>query len=262
MHRPVPFLLASVFLVATGWAQPPNSLSNAQALTLATQAVQSMTGGQSLQDATLTGTAIWMAGLHAQTGTATLESRGFWQSNLSLSLPSGPWTEVRDSSSGSPAGTWTGADGVQHAMAEHNCWTDPNWFFPALSSLAAGLTDSTVALSYIGPEIHNGIAVQHLRVTRYFANMDPASLALFQALSAVDLYLDSTSLLPDFIDYNAHSDTDENRNFPVEISFSNYQPVSGFVVPFRIQKFFNGALLLDVTVTGATFNTGLPATNF
>jgi hypothetical protein len=245
-----------------GWAQTPSPASNPQALTLAAQAVQAMTGGQSLQDATLTGTVVWMAGLEIETGTATLESRGFWQSSLSFSLANGPWTEVRDSSSGPPAGTWSGADGVQHAMAEHNCWTDPNWFFPSLSSLAAALSDPTVALSYIGPETHNGLAVQHLRAIRYFANMDAASLSLYQTLSTIDIYLDSSSLVPDFIDFNAHSDTDENSNFPVEIRFANYQRVNGFVVPFRIQKLFNGTLLLDVTLSAAAVNTGLPATNF
>lgn len=262
MYRLLHLLAALVLFGGTVWAQTPSPITNPQALTLAGQAVNAMTGGQSLQDATLTGTAVWMAGLEPQTGTVTFESRGFWQSSLNLSLSNGPWSEVRDSSSGPPAGTWSGADGVQHAMAEHNCWIDPNWFFPSLSSLAAALSDPTVALSYIGPETHNGLPVQHLRAMRYFSNMDAASLSLYQTLSTVDIYLDSSSLLPEFIDFNAHSDTDENRNFPVEIRFSNYQPVSGFVLPFRIQKFFNGALLLDVTVTSAAFNTGLPATNF
>lgn len=87
-------------------------------------------------------------------------------------------------------------------------------------------------------------------------------MSLFQGLSGVDIYLDSASLLPDEIDFNAHADNDENTNFPVEIHFSNYQAVNAFVVPFRIQKFFNGSLLLDVTVTSAAFNTGLPATDF
>ena len=43
-----------------------------------------------------------------------------------------------------------------------------------------------------------------------------------------------------------------------EIRFGDYRLVHGVEVPFHIQRFENGGLLMDVTVTGASFNTGLP----
>lgn len=251
-------------LLSLGWAQAPSPASNPQALTLAAQALKAMTGGQTLQDVTLSGTAVWLSGPDIESGTVSLESRGFWQSRLDLTLPNGPWTEIRDSSSGAPAGTWAGADDVQHASAQHNLWTDPNWFFPALSSLAAAFSDSTVVLSYVGAETHEGIAVQHLQATRFFAGvgMDASSLALLQKLSVTDIYLDAVSLLPDFIAFNTHPDDNENIDLPVEVRFANYQPVNGFFVPFRIQKLLNGGLLLDATISSVALNTNLPATNF
>lgn len=205
---------------------------------------------------------VWLSGADMQNGTATFKSRGFWQSRMDLALSNGPWSEVRDSLTSAPAGTWAGADGVQHTSVEHNCWTEANWFFPPLSSLAAALTDPTIVLSYVGAETHNGLSVQHLRAVRTFAGVGATSLSVFQKLSATDVYLDAYTFVPDAIAFNAHPDNDEGRNIPVEIRFGNYQAVSGVLVPMRIQKVFNSALLLDVTVTSAQFNTGLPATSF
>jgi hypothetical protein len=36
-----------------------------------------------------------------------------------------------------------------------------------------------------------------------------------------------------------------NRSIAVEIAFSGYQKMNGITVPARIQKYFNGSLLLD-----------------
>jgi hypothetical protein len=48
----------------------------------------------------------------------------------------------------------------------------------------------------------------------------------------------------------------------VEIDFSNYQAVNGVQVPFRVQKFLNGSLFLDVTVQSAVLNSGIPQSDF
>ena len=74
--------------------------------------------------------------------------------------------------------------------------------------------------------------------------------------------LDSTTFLPDAITFNIHPDNNALLDIPVEIDFSDYRPVSGTQVPFRIQKFLNNSLFLDFQVQNAAINSGLSASAF
>jgi hypothetical protein len=78
----------------------------------------------------------------------------------------------------------------------------------------------------------------------------------------MDLYFDPKALVPLFLDFNTHPDTDANTNLPVEIQFGNYQVSNGWLVPAHIQKYLQRTLLLDVTVTNVLVNSGVPASEF
>ena len=67
---------------------------------------------------------------------------------------------------------------------------------------------------------------------------------------------------PSAILYNVHPDTDATSNIPVEVDFSNYQTVSGVLVPMHVQKYLQGTLTIDLTVTNAVFNSGISLSNF
>lgn len=117
-------------------------------------------------------------------------------------------------------------------------------------------------LSYVGSEIRGAISVQHLRSYYYLPAKKPALTVLAQNASTTDFYLDSDFLLPVAIVFNTHPDDDATANIAVEIDFSNYRAVSGVQLPMHIQKFVQGTLAVDFTVTTAVFNTGLPDSLF
>lgn len=50
---------------------------------------------------------------------------------------------------------------------------------------------------------------------------------------------------------------DMNTTIPNEIRFAQYKTVNGVQIPFHIQHMLNGLVVLDITVTSATLNTGL-----
>src|SRR3989441_7814631 len=102
-------------------------------------------------------TANYIAGSDEETGTATLLAKA-GESRITLTLTGGQRAEVRNNSGGLPQGSWSGPDGVWHAMALHNCWTHAAWFFPGLS-LQAALNDPQVAIAYAGQEDLDGRAV-------------------------------------------------------------------------------------------------------
>jgi len=217
-----------------------------------------LTSGKAIKDVTLTGSITWSGGADPETGTATLLASGTGESRMSLVLPSGTRTEIRDASTGVPEGQWIAPSGASGRYASQNCTTDPVWFFPALGSLAAG---SNVVLIYVGEETRNAAAVQHIQ--SYIYQQNPSgSVPSPQQLSAMDFYLDATTLLPAAITFNAHPDNDANTNLLIEVDFSNYQVLSGVLVPAHIQRAMQGNVLVDITISGASFNTGLPLSDF
>jgi hypothetical protein len=238
-------------------AQTTAPARDPQALTLIASSLKALTGGVAVNDVILQATAAYVAGSDEETGTATLTASGNQESLVQLNLSGGPRQEIRNG----PAGAWSGPDGVQHAMALHNCWSDAAWFYPGLS-LQALSSDPGLGVAYVGSEAKSGVAVIHLRLFRAVQNPSSGVNPTIQSLSTEDLYLDATSLLPLFLDFNVHPDTEFTRSIPVEIVFSSYQTMSGIAVPARIQKFLNGSLLLDLAVGSAAVNSGPPASEF
>jgi hypothetical protein len=136
--------------------------------------------------------------------------------------------------------------------------TDAAWFFPALGSLAVG---PNVILSYIGQETRNNSTVQHLQAYVY----QPTPAVMFpgpQQLSTINFYLDSATLLPVAATFNTHPDNNPGTNIPVEIDFLSYQTISGANVPTHIQQYLQGTLTVDLTISSASFNTGIPLSDF
>jgi hypothetical protein len=196
----------------------------------------------------------------SDTGTATLRALGTGESRIDLVLTSGTRTEIRDAQTGAPLGEWINPNGASGIFAYQNCFTDAVWFFPALGSLAGG---PNVVLSYVGQETRGGIAVQHIRSYVYQSNSPSfPGPKTPQQLSTMDLFLDATTLLPLAVTYSSHPDDDANRNLPVEIDFSSYQTMSGVAVPTRIQRYLQGTLIVDLTVSAASFNTGMSLSDF
>jgi hypothetical protein len=247
----VAVLIPILFVLAVQAVGQNAPRSDPQAVTYAAQSIAALTGGTTISDVTLTGSVTWNG---TSTGTATLEALVAGESRMDLALSSGTRTEIRDAQTGAAVGQWTNPDTTTGAIAFQNCQTDAVWFFPALGSLAAG---PNVVLSYIGQETRNGEAVQHIQSSVYDPNWPSGVTPTDQQLSTMDFYLDVTSQLPLAMTFNVHPDNNANVDFLVEVDFSNYQTVSGVVVPMHIQRYQQGNLMVDVVVTGASFNTGL-----
>jgi hypothetical protein len=266
-HRTVIFssLLAILLLPAKFAAAQAGS--DSQALTLAAQAQQAMTHGVAISDVTLTGTATQTAGSWSNTGSATFKAKGTAESRLDFSAAGlHPEVQVQSEiraldSSGHPTGTWARPDGVKHAVALHNAFTDAAWFFPALGSLGTA-SQSGVVAKYIGAETHNGVAVQHLRLWRTADASLSAIAGVVPGLSTVDIYLDSSSALPVALAFNAHGDKDMNTNVPIEVRYADWRTVSGITAPFHVQEYLNKSLIMDFEASQVTINSGLADTEF
>ena len=247
-----PFLLAASLALGQN---PP--ASDPQALTFAAQSIAAMTGGATISDVTLAGNAVRIAGSDKEVGTVTLMGRGTGESRVDMDFKSSMRSDIRNDNSGDfPQGASVLNGGKPQPWPLHNCLTSPNWFFPELSPLV-NRSDQTLTLSYVGQETKQGHSVQHLRTSRYVLRK-PRIQAITQQLSITDYYLDSQTFLPLAMIFNFHPDDDAGTNIMLEIDFSNYQNINGIQVPIHIQKLISGGLAMDISISSAVFNNGLP----
>jgi hypothetical protein len=256
--RPVAAVYLCFVLVLSTSAQQPVA-SSVQAPALLQSALAALAGANPVTDVTLSGTAHYIAGSDDETGTATLKAI-VGASRIDLNLSSGPRSEVWNNLSGSPVGTWSGPDAVFHPISFHNLLLiDPAWFFPAFP-ISRGLA-TRYAATYVGHEIRNVQAVEHLSVVQQII-APTQDATLLQHLSQIDFYLDSSTLLPAALTFNIHPDDNQLLDIPIEVGFSDYRSVSGAQVPFHVQKFLNNGLILDLQFQSAILNSGLSASAF
>jgi len=226
-------------------------------VSLAQQSIAALTSGGTLSDVTLNANVTSTVGSDYDTGNATFYVKGTSQSRVDFNFgTSGTRSEVRKVVNGAPEGAWETTGGTPTPFAPHNCWTDASWFFPTLSSLSQTANPNFV-FSYIGREQHGGVDSQHIRVYQWSADGSPSA-----TLSTMDFYLDAVTSLPIAVGFQSHPDDSMGTKLPTEIEFANYQSVNSVQVPFHFQKIFGGGVILDVVVTSASFNTGLPDTLF
>ena len=252
------FIALGTVLVIPALAQPtavapqPVAQQDPQALSLLSQSLAAMTKGRPISDVKLQAQVTRTAGSETDTGSATLEAAGYDKSNTNFALTSGPRLEIRNGT----AGVKSAADAVNHPIAMHNTWTAAPWFAPALV-IQSWVQDSSFSLAYAGLEDRDGSQVHHVHASRNL-NADPQ----MTSLSGMDLYLDPQSFLPASLAYNTHPDDDLGVNLAVQVTFASYQAFSGMLAPSRIQSFLQNSLLLDISVTAASANNGLAASDF
>jgi hypothetical protein len=239
---------------------PALATSSTQAATLLAQSSKALTGSAVVNDVTLTGTAERIAGSDDETGAAVLKALASGVGRLDLNFASGSRTEMADLSN-APTGAWRGPDRIIHAVPFHNLLNESAWFFPGFA-IGRRISAPGYAATYIGHETRQEQAVEHVAISQVPPSVWPAGAVLFQHLTQLDFYLDSTTSLPAAVTFVVHPDDNELVDIPVEIRFSDYRSASGNQVPFHVQKFVNNTLVLDIQIQNVSFNTGLSATDF
>jgi hypothetical protein len=254
------FVLVILSIPQLTVAQQTTSWST-QALQLLRQSLAALQGSSSLSDVTLTGSAHRIAGSDDESGSAVFKALASGAGRSDLDLSSGQRSEVQNLTATEPAGAWSGPDRASHPIANHNLLTEPAWFFPAFA-IARRLSSTGYVGTYVGHEIHNGQAVEHISVSQTPSPHIASGLFPLQHLTQVEFFLDSTTLLPSAIAFTIHPDNNALLDILVEVRFSDYRPVNGGQVPFHVQKYLNNSLALDFQVASVTFNSGLSAASF
>ena len=257
----------ALFLAPQGYAQEKSGLqqrvatpaSDSQAVFLVSEAQGALTGNTPVADLLLKADLNWIAGGTKSSGIAVLKAKGSKAARVDISGDSIKRTEMHNHTNG-PDGRWAGADGTNHTIAMHNCWTPAAWFAP--HAIVQEMTEPDAVLQFIGQEIRGEVAVDHVRMYRANNEKNPQLMRDLERLSRIEVFFDAKSHLPVAMVFDTHPDNDANRDIPIEIRFGDYHTTSGFMVPFHIQRFIQGVLNADLTITSVAVNSGLVETEF
>jgi hypothetical protein len=248
------------------------------------QSLAAESAGTPMIDVTLVGAAIMTTSsangsANTQTGSISMIATAAGQSSTILELPQGSYIELRNYVSVPHTGSYVGPDGVSHSLLSDDlAAVHPAWFFPEFI-VGSTLSSTGYASADFGAEQLGNVSVRHVAV--FPQRMQPQAPGNQEATNSAlsspplppgqnDLYLDPTTLLPVALMYSLRASNADPNVKPmvkkpsygqVEMRFSNYQQVHGHPVPFHMQMYVQGALVMDIQISSAAFNTGVAIGN-
>lgn len=242
-------LLASAGLSAQG--SPSGNASR-----LLASAAAAFSGGQQLQQVELTGYATWHSGSLEDQGNVTLTASKSGSARMHLQL--GTLGSKSESQSGKGFRTtcaWASSNGVAHSQLSGVCRKPMLWFLPAFSLQASQLGSHEQFVDLGEGQVGSAEAVyRHLH--GQYVSQDPSSsiAAELAPRTSVDLGLDPNTLLPAVLAYSVQPDNGAPISIAIEIRYSDYRTVNGAQIPFRIERFVNNSLQLEISVASAQLN--------
>jgi hypothetical protein len=249
-------LMAPAVMLGASSGTATNASTGSSATTLLNQLSTAFSGGNVVHQVQLTGNATWQVGNLNDTGTATLSAATTGASLLQLSLSSsGGRTEQQSGQGTNLSCTWAGEDGVAHAVDPGNCWRPEIWFLPPLSLQPSllpnylGAVDLGTTPVGFGPEQY-----RHLQAQLVLPDLTSALSAEVMQRSMADLGIDPATSLPAVLSYSIWPDNGAAIPIAIEIHYANYHAINGVQIPFTIQRYINGSLQLQITVTSAQVN--------
>lgn len=249
---------------ATGTAST-SPLQDPQAVSILNQAITAAGGAQAIRavsDFTATGTITLYAGTQAQ-GTVTVRGLNSTEIRIDATLPTG----VR---------SWAVHDGISSAKSEIGKIISqaPNRNVPSSDAVPFQTPLFPVSLAFpvrplvtiVAKQVYgvssesttqvDGHSVSDIRLTRSSVLAGGSSNASMPPIRSRDLFIDTSSfqivmmreMLP--------------RKLMHEVHYSNYQSVSGVLMPFDISEYMGGQQTWSIQLTQITFNSGLQGSVF
>jgi hypothetical protein len=239
-------------------AAAPNAQASAEGTSLLQRAHAAASGPLTLNDITLTGTVRRIAGSTDESGTVVMKALASGETSIEFSLSSGRRSEAHLNAEKGPVSKLRLPDSRMQ-IAPHQDLNDSAWFAPSIV-LSRLLSSASLSRSYAGQQSLAGRTLEHIKVfPQLLSGVVVKEGKVFEPQPEMELYCDPSTLLPFKLLYSQHPGNDMRRSIPAEVEFSDYRVVNGAQIPFHIQKYANGSLVLDVQIETVTLNSGLTA---
>lgn len=255
-------ILSSLFVAATLAAQqsPQAAPRDPQAMNILSQCVAAAGGTQAvstIQDFTGTGTITYYysAGEQAQ-GTVTVKGRGLTQFRLDATLQDGVHSWIVDNG----ATHQKNPDGSTSPLPSQNTVKPASATFPLLYLLSA-LQDTSISVSYGGLVTHDGAQVYDITAQKVLPQ-SVDSLNTVGNTTKADFFIDPKTLVVQSVQDMAYRKDGDRGASSHEMQFSNYQNVSGVLVPFSLTELIAGQKTATIQLNQVNFNSGLADSDF
>jgi hypothetical protein len=126
------------------------------------------------------------------------------------------------------------------------------WFSPSLFSQPSAGLPPLLGTTDTGVVTKNGSIFHKVSYVLNLAGANTSSTNQIVSQSTVDVFYDPQTFLPASLEYFIHPDNNDLQNIPVRVVFSNYQSVSGVMLPFTIERYVNRTLQLKLDVSNAS----------
>jgi hypothetical protein len=227
---------------------------DAQAISVLKQSLATM-GAVVPGDSTASGSVTVTAGSDIQQGSITIQTRGVTQTLEQFSTPAGTKTTVYSNGLAND----TDHAGTKTIYSAELTTTSQSALFP-LPFLTAVMNSADSAYQYIALENIQGTDCHHIRFWQTFSSQTNA--AYLAPFSIRDIWIDSTTNLPNKIAYSSRAASGAEPGTSVEIAYSKFQLASGVQYPVQISKSINGTPWMTISISSISFNTGLSDSNF
>lgn len=220
--------------------------------TFQTQAQTAVSSGKSFSKVNLTANAEWVAGSLHENGTAQLAASADGSTSIELALGQASRTETQTKIDYSRTCSWVDVVGKSHVIDGPNCFVAIPWFAPSLFTQPVTSLPALLGTTDGGTVSTKGEAFHQISYSLQPTALDPTSASQMASQSTVKVFYDPKTFLPAGLEYVIHPDDDDSRNIPVSVVFSNYQSVSGLMLPFHVERSVNHTLQLTLDVTNAS----------
>ena len=253
------FFLATLLILASSVdlsSQQTNTAApqDAQAISVLKQSLTTM-GTIVPADSTATGSVTITAGSDIEQGSITIQTRGSTQTLEQLATTSGTKKLVYSNGLAND----TDHAGTKTLYSAELAATGQSALFP-LPFLAAILSSADSAYQYVGLENVAGTDCHHIRIWRTFSSQ--ANADYLAPFSIRDIWIDSSTNLPNKLAYSVRAASGAEPSTSVEIAYSKFQLTGGVQYPFGISKSINGTPWVTISISSVSFNTGLADSNF
>ena len=216
------------------------------------QAQAAVSGGKPFSVVNLTATAEWIAGSDRESGTAQLQANIDGSTNVQLALGKASRTDVQTKADSSRSCTWTDGTGKSFDVFGPNCLIAIPWFSPSLFTQSSVTLPALLASTDDGAVERDNATLHQVSYLLKLTGANTASTSRMVSQSTVKVFYDPQTFLPTSLEYAIHPDKNNLQNIPVKVAFSNYQSVSGVMLPHHIERFVNRTLQLKLDVTTAS----------
>jgi hypothetical protein len=244
--------LCLFFCITVSYSAHTQTVTSQIPTTFQVQAQAAVSTGKSFSVVNLTATAEWTAGSDRESGTAQLQANVDGSTNVQLALGKASRTEVQTKADSSRSCTRTDGAGKSHDVLGPNCLIAIPWFSPSLFGQSSAALPALIAMTDDGAVEKDKATFHQVSYLLKLKGTKTSSTNRMVSQSTVKVFYDPQTFLPASLEYSIHPDDNDLQNIPVKVVFSNYQSVSGVMLPHHIERFVNRTLQLKLDVTTAS----------